>query len=351
VGAGGFEPPTSSVSKKAASLRNRCLEAWVGKPTGQRLLRSSLESIDRHVFPPVRQLFGNYSRPSAFLPGQHEWKTRLRLVAIVAHQADVTRLPDEPPGSLCSVVSHLPVTLGRMNQPDMKRELLDALWAIDAKVIGARPDEQPNLTNGKQIVVALLVGCIRLHRAVSVLLAQSLGAEARILARTLLQDAVTLSYLHRHRNDLEKLALRILYQSLNQQRGLERQATSLGLARPAGRLEAVEEDIGKVKKLAKDRGVAKLPRLPDVNAMLHELDAPQLYWFYQSDSHFVHSSIFGLAARLEWSDEERVKVLVESDASDLIAVGTLAGENTLTAVIAAAHLLEMGLRRRARCLP
>lgn len=228
-----------------------------------------------------------------------------------------------------------------MNDQELKVAMLDLLVAVDMRGAELRPDHQDGMTNGKQLVVALLIGSVRLTRAIWMLLSSDMADEARILTRTLIEHATTLAYLHHHQDDLEPVALRLMWSSLHQLRGLELEAESEGLRRPTRAMEEVNEDIDTVRRLASEAGISRLPKTPSINAMLKELDSTRFYWFHKYLGHDVHGSLRGLATRLEWTDDT-VTVKMRSDIAASLQVGWLAAENLLTVLIAAAHLLDWG---------
>jgi hypothetical protein len=133
---------------------------------------------------------------------------------------------------------------------DEREAVLELLAATLQKGGEVRPERTENLTNAKQLVVALLIGGVRLGRSIYLLLLNDLSDEARPLARTLLQDATTLAYLHSHEPDLEKLALGVLHASLVRQEALETAATSRGLKRPPDRTAQIQADMETVRQLA-----------------------------------------------------------------------------------------------------
>jgi hypothetical protein len=220
----------------------------------------------------------------------------------------------------------------------IKAEILRILEALDNDGRRLSRGQRPEVTNGTQVVTALLVGCLRLSRGIQVLVHRELPEEALILARTLLEDSTLLAFLHKHEDQLEDFALTVYWESLVEDRALEAQARSLDMLSPQIRLPRIEADVKTVKGLLAKRGLKKPPPIPSLKNMLKELNAEGMYWYYKKASQMVHSTT-GLASRLDWRVEGEVGINMEGGIGSTLVVGHLATEAVMTALIAGGLIL------------
>lgn len=223
----------------------------------------------------------------------------------------------------------------------LKRDVIDTLILVVDFQASIQGELSPELgTHGKRLVAGLYASCFGVFRGVTTLLAEDMTHEALMLHRTLIQDSTTLAYFHKHSNRLEEVALAYAYSSFLQQKGLEEEAASLGLPRPE-KIQEVEDMIADVRQAGTELGIAKIKKLPQLRAMLRELNFMHLYWSYKEASMVVHSATLALGSRLasaaiDFAEEHPY------DATATYKLGRNCAESFLTANIATAHLLSLG---------
>lgn len=222
---------------------------------------------------------------------------------------------------------------------EVKGIVLDLLQALDDKGRNMSKGRSQELSDGQQVVVALMIGCVRLSRGIQLLIHRDFPEEAFLLYRTLLMDSTTLAFFHRHIETFEALAANIYETSLREDLALEHEGVASGLSRPPAIRARIERDLIEAVKRREKLGVSRSHRLPQLKEMLRELDALKMYWFYKKASQMVHSNS-GLASRLEWDQEGgTVAVRMEGDIDATVQVGFLTSESMMTALVAAGLLL------------
>lgn len=227
-----------------------------------------------------------------------------------------------------------------MDRAEAKSILLTLLGTLDRDAIKMAQGPTPPVNRGTEVVMALSVSCLRLTRAVQLLIHRELPEEALILCRTLIQDSTLLAYLHRHQDRLQALAYSIIWQALKEDAALEKVADSLGMKSPAVRGPRIAGDMAALQKEMKARNLTRPPTIPSIKNMLSELDARPMYWSYKKASQMVHSTT-GLATRLDW-DEQRglINPNLGRDSETLYLSGWMAAEGFMTGTIATGLIFD-----------
>lgn len=207
-------------------------------------------------------------------------------------------------------------------------EVLERIDALAANFYFNCPT--PTLTRETQVVLALFTSCIRLARASSWLIATDLCEEGYLPARSLIQDATTLAFISKHRDDWDRLAF-----------GIYEKAAKSNLDSFRGDEPLVVESNAALHSLRTEyrkRGVERPRRLPSVHDMLKDLKLSYWYHFYQRASQMVHSTA-GLATRVR-TTPEAVTISMQGEIVEGVIVGYIAAEFLLTAIWSIAQLFD-----------
>lgn len=219
---------------------------------------------------------------------------------------------------------------------ELERQLLD-IDRFASRIVSPLVDT----TDEQRIALGLCVSIREVYRGICVLLREGLAEEARMLWRTLLDDAALLMWMVTHQDDLEEIALRFYYTEATRAEGIARAARDAGFdwaaeveANRHAELEAVIAEAAK-------RGL-QLRQLPNTRQLLEDLrQHGRLYYQHVRASQGIHSTAIGLSARFRQptSPEETVGIHLESDPDIIVQMGVLAAEIFLRGLAAAAHIL------------
>lgn len=209
-----------------------------------------------------------------------------------------------------------------------------------------RPERQ-KLTFTQQQVTWLFAGCHGAFSGIFVLLKARLIAESRILQRTLMEDTVRLSYFDHHSDQLDELAVRLVYSSICHEIELEEFAETHGVPR-GNTLALRRRDLWETFERAHSLGMSRLKRLPDVRGMLSSIGLENLYWGFKLGSQFTHSSRVAFGTRVTAGDPggeaPEYQISVVGSAYDAASDGLSAVETISSATLAWSRLLDLPAR-------
>ena len=229
----------------------------------------------------------------------------------------------------------------RAMKPEHLAELERLLLNADRFASGiVSPLEE--VTDEKRIALGLCVSLREVYRAIYFLLRESLAEEARMLWRTLLDDAALLMWMVAHEDSLDEISLRFYFSEAMQAELIARAARDAGFEWAAEMEANRHEELEAVKAEAAERGI-RLRQLPNTRQMLEDLrQHGRLYYQHVRASQAVHSTAIGLSARFRQSAarEETIGIHLESEPDIVVQVGVLATQIFLSGLAAAAHILD-----------
>jgi hypothetical protein len=133
---------------------------------------------------------------------------------------------------------------------DDSLRLLALLEDVAAKAQSARPSTSEDLSDAEELGLALFVSTFEVYLGVRALLRVRLAEEARMLSRTLLEDAARLIWLATSGEELEARALNFTYSSIEHERRLFRAARDNGYEWAESALEDIDQELAAVKEEA-----------------------------------------------------------------------------------------------------
>jgi uncharacterized protein DUF5677 len=193
----------------------------------------------------------------------------------------------------------------------------------------------------QSLAVALLVSAWETYRGIRVLLERRLAEEARMLSRTLLDDAALLMYFVSHADEAETFALRYFYTQANRSELIARAARDAGFEWAVELEAARTAELKELEEAAKAKGI-ELRQLPHTRQILEELKQHgRLYYWHVRASQTIHSTLIGLSSRFRAPSTEggAIEIALEAEPADIFQVGVVAAETFIAALAAAARLL------------
>lgn len=229
-------------------------------------------------------------------------------------------------------------------------ELFALLEDVAAKAQSTRPRTSANLTDAQTLALGLFVATFEVFLGMQALLRERLAEEARMLSRTLLDDAARLIWFARVRDDPDELAartLRFVYDSLEYESPLMRAARDSGLEWAEEELQGIAEELDVVKREAKNKGIS-LRRMPKPRDLLASLGQNNLYYWHVRASQSIHSTRIGFSSRFRPGSDEEASTLIalESTVEEVARVSVMAVQAFSLAMIAAADLLGWDSRAK-----
>jgi hypothetical protein len=207
------------------------------------------------------------------------------------------------------------------------------------------------LTHAQRVVLALIVSAVEVYRAIRILVEHGLAEEARMLSRTLLDDATKLMWLSTDPDKLEERVLRYSWTSARYSRSLARAARENGWDWAEEMFSARAEEMESIRAEAKAASLDEADlSMPNTHELLSELGQERLsYWHFRA-SESIHSGAIGLSARFSEDpiEPETLRVRLQSPLDEAARVGIMSAELLISALVASCRLLPWKCEEDAR---
>jgi hypothetical protein len=164
-------------------------------------------------------------------------------------------------------------------------------WAreLEAVVLTAVPKNSSGLSLADFHTLGMLWRTLRLAKASLLLTEQEMPEEAMFLARSLFQESLWLKELADSRSDRVALVLGWLNKSKKEEKGLIREAQSLGLeADPEPMLRTLEAQQATIQAIRSSLGIRRLKNFLTTRAGASRYGRKEDYWTYVLAHEAVH---------------------------------------------------------------